>query len=71
MLYKPYPQLYIAAWLSQNSHPENKVQRVLGMNIDVHVISTKVDIPVCASLEDIQVATSQDPDLQRLKSCII
>ena len=41
------------------------------MNINVHVISSAVDNPACTFMEEIQVATSQDPDLQMLKSYII
>ena len=41
------------------------------MNINVHDISTLVNIPICTSVGDIQGATKQSIDLQRLKSGII
>ena len=41
------------------------------MNIDVHAISTSVNIPIYTSIEDVQVAIQQDADLQSLKSYII
>ena len=41
------------------------------MNMNVHAISTSVSIPVCISMEDIQVATQWDTNLQMLKSYII
>ena len=36
------------------------------MNINIQTISTVVDMPVCTSIEDVKVATSQDAGLQRL-----
>ena len=41
------------------------------MSVNMHAISIVVDIPICISIEDIQAATRQDADLQRLKSYII
>ena len=41
------------------------------MNINMHVISTAVDIHICTSIEDIEAATRQDSDLQRLMPYII
>ena len=35
---------------------ENRYQKMTAMNIDMHAISTLVNIPVCTSIEDIQVA---------------
>ena len=40
------------------------------MKINVHTISTLVNIPVCISIEDIQAATQKDADLQNLKMYI-
>ena len=37
----------------------------------MHAISTSVNIPIYTPIENIQVATQQDADLQRLKFCII
>ena len=70
ILYKPGPELYVADWLSQNNHADSKDQEITGMNGNVHVISTAVDIPIYTSIEDIQAATEQDAYLQRLKSYI-
>ena len=47
---------------------------IAGMNINIHAISTSVNILVCTSIGDIHkrhMATPQDIDLQRLKSYII
>ena len=41
------------------------------MNVNLYCISTSVNIPLCISIEDIQMATQQDADVQRLKSYII
>ena len=43
----------------------------MSMNVTVHALSIAVDISVCISIEDIQAATSQDVNLQRLKAKII
>ena len=41
------------------------------MNINVHDISKSVNIPICTSIEDIQVTSQQDANIQRLKSYMI
>ena len=43
----------------------------MGMNINMHAISTGVGTQICTSMEDIYAATSQDLDLQRLNAYII
>ena len=71
ILYKPDHDLYIADMLSWNNHMENKDQEIVGMNVNMDAISTAVGIPICASIEELQAATRQGADLQRLKSYII
>ena len=68
ILYKPGPELCIVNWLSQNHHTENEGQEIMGVNVNMHAISS---IPICTSIEDIQAASSQDVDLQRLIPYII
>ena len=63
IVYKAGPDLYIANWLSCNNHTENSDQDITGVNINEHAISTSVNIPICTSIEDIQVASQQDTDL--------
>ena len=41
------------------------------MNINMHGISTSINIAVCLSIEDIHAATQEDADLQKVKSYII
>ena len=41
------------------------------MKINMHVISTSVNIPICTPIEDIQAAIQQNADFQRLKLHII
>ena len=41
---------------------------ITGMSSNVHAI---INIPICTLIEDIQVVTCQDTELQRLKSYII
>ena len=67
ILYKPGPDLYIAVWLSKNNHAESKDQKIPGINFNMDAIITAVDIPICTSMEEILVATSQNTDLQRLR----
>ena len=71
ILYNPSPELCIADWLSQNNHSENRDQEITGMNANMHATSTAVGILIYTSIKDIQAATSQDLDLQRLKAYII
>ena len=63
ILCKPGPALYIADWLSRNSHMENKEQKITGMSVNAHATSTAVDILTCTSIEDTQAGTRQDADL--------
>ena len=60
IIYKPDPELYIVDWLFQNNHTENRNQEIIGMNVNMHAISTLVDISICSSIEDKQVATQLD-----------
>ena len=56
-------------WLFIPKEPyKNRDQEIPSMNINMHAIITAWNIPICTSLEDIQVATWQDADLQRLQS---
>ena len=71
ILYKPGPELYIVGWLSWNNYEECRDQEITGKNVILPAISAVVDIPICTSIEDLQGATSQDLDLQRLKAYII
>ena len=71
IMYKPGPDLYVADWLSQNNHTENRDQEITGMNVNMNATNVLVNIPRCTSTEDIKVASWQEEDLQRLKSYII
>ena len=67
IIFKPGPKLYIVYWLSYHNHMENDDQEIPGTNINIHTISSSVDISICASLGDIRVATEEDAELQMLK----
>ena len=71
ILYKPGSELYIVDWLSYHHHVENKDQEIPGMNASICNIRTSVDVPVSTSIEDIQAATEEDPELQMLQKYII
>ena len=62
-LYKPGPRLIIADWLSQHNDAKNKDQDISGMNISIHTLNTKVDIPIWTSIDDINAATDEDVEL--------
>ena len=46
-------------------------EKITGMNINASAISTSVNMPVCTSMEVIQVAAHEDAHLQKLRSYII
>ena len=60
-LYKPGPVLDIADWLIHHNYVGN--QEIIGMNINIHTISTIVDIPICMYIEDIRAAMKKDVNL--------
>ena len=71
ILYKPGPALYTADWLSHHNHSENRDKEISDMNINIHMINTAVDIPICMSIEDIKSAINKETELQMLKGYII
>ena len=71
ILYKPDPELYIGDWVFHNKQAENRDQEITGVNINIHTISTTVDIPICMFIEDIRTATNEDADQQILKTHMI
>ena len=71
ILYRPGPELYIADWLSNKNHAENRDQKIMGMHVNMNALSTAAGIPICTSMQDIKAATSQDVDLQKLSVYII
>ena len=40
------------------------------MNINIHTVSTRVDVPICTSVEDNREAMSKDAELQMPKTYI-
>ena len=54
-------ELYIVDWLSHHNHIEKWDQEIPGLNIIMHNISMSVDVPVCTSIEDMQIAMEEDP----------
>ena len=65
------PDMYIAEWVFHNNHTENRDEEIADMTINVHAISTSVNIPVCTATEDIQTAAVENADLQKPESYII
>ena len=55
IMYKSGPNLYIVDCLSENNHTENKGREIAGISINMHTISTSVNMPIYISIEDIQV----------------
>ena len=61
IIYKCGWNLYTADWLSKNNHTQKmEDQEINGININVNVISRTVNMPVCTSIGDIQMATHED-----------
>ena len=71
IIYKPGPDPYITDWLWGTTMQKTRDQDMTGMNINVNAIRNGVNMPVCTSLEDIQVATCENVHLQKLKFYII
>ena len=63
ILYKPGEDLYIVDLLSWNNHTESRHQEITSMNLNMHDISTSVNVLICTSIEDIQATapTGQRP----------
>ena len=62
IFYKCGPALYMANWLSQD---------VGGMSINIHTLSTAIDILVSTQMEDIRTAMSEDAELKKLQTHIL
>ena len=60
------PELFIADWLSQHNHMENKDEEIHGMHIRVDAVQMSMNVPECMSIQQIQQATAQDKYLQWL-----
>ena len=63
-LYKPGPEIFIADWLSQHNHKENKDEAISGIDVQVDAVQTLMDVPECMLIQHRQWATAQDEHLQ-------
>ena len=66
-IFKPGAGLYIMDWLSHNNHTENRDQKIAGIRVTVNAISASINMPVCASILDMQAATYENAHLWELK----
>ena len=71
IIYKPGPEIFIADCLSRNNCVEGKDKPIKDMDIWVDSIQNSIDMPECISMEEIQLASSQDDHLQQLKSLLL
>ena len=71
IIYKPGPEIFIADWLSRHNHTEGKDKPIKGMDIQADALQTTTDMPECASVAEIQQASSLNNHLQQLKGIII
>ena len=71
IVYKPGHEIFIADWLSRHNHAEGKDKAIKSMDIQVDTIQNATDMLECLSIAEIQQASSQDDQLQQLKSLII
>ena len=44
-MYKPGPDLFIADWLSRQSHKENKNEEISGMHMNINAIDVETESP--------------------------
>ena len=49
--------MFIADWLLRHNHIEGKDKPIKGMEVQVDVIQTTMDIPECVSIAEIQQAS--------------
>ena len=70
-IYKPGPEIFIAALLSQHNHEEGKDKPIKDMDIRIDTIQSVTDILECISISQIQQVSAQDEHLQCLKNYII
>ena len=71
IIHKPGPEIFIADWLLRHNHTEGKDKPIKGMEVQVDVIQTTMDMPECVSMAEIQQASSLNNHLQQLKGIII
>ena len=71
VIYKPGPDLFMADWLSQHNHNENKDKEIIGMQISINTIQSTTNIPEHMTMHVLQQATSQDQHLQCLMEYVI
>ena len=64
-------EIFIANWLPQQNHMENRNGEICGMDVRVDAIQTSMNVPECMSIQQIQQATAQVGHLQWLKGYII
>ena len=64
-------EIFIADWLSQQNHTENKDEAIHDIDIRVDAIQMSTNVPECMSIQQIQQATAQDEQLQWLRGYII
>ena len=70
ILYKLGLEIFIADWLSQHNHMENKDEAIQGMDVKVDAVQTSTNVPECMSIQKMQCTTAQDEHLQWLKGYI-
>ena len=50
--------LFIADWLSRQTHKENKGAEIHGMHINIDAIQTTTDMPDCMTIQELQQTMS-------------
>ena len=71
MLYKHWPDLFIADWLSLQNHREDWDDEIPSMKITIDAIHTTVDIPECMLMQEVWNTTQDDEHLHVLTAYII
>ena len=67
---KPGSDLFIADWVSRQSHKEDKDEEIAGIQVNINTIETATNIPECMMIYELQHETATDNHLQQLKEFI-
>ena len=59
IIYKLDPDLFMADWLSRQSHKEGKDEQIEGMQVNINNIKTSTDIPECMMIWELQDKTNK------------
>ena len=71
ILYKTWPQLFIADWLLRHNHEKIRDEDIPGMCITISTIKSCIEIPDCMRSEETRQANLEDKHLSSLAEFIL